>query len=266
MGIQAIQCGTMEYLRAEGICVPHCFTTRRGGVSTGALESLNLGASRGDSMENVTENFRIVCRTLGFDEQCLVLTHQVHSDIVRMVSAADHISFHHHDYPPCDALITNTPGTALAAFTADCTPILLWDPVSGAIGAVHAGWRGTAADIAGKTVAAMTAAFGCDPGHIHAAIGPNLGGCCFETDADVPDALAAAFGDGVSQWIRRRENKFYPDLKQINAMALRRAGVTAIEISTDCTMCQSQRFWSHRVHGASRGALGAIIFCKEAHG
>lgn len=258
--------GTTQYLTAPGIRVPHCFTTRLGGVSAGALESMNLGAHRGDDPENVAENFRILSRQLAFDVENLVLTHQVHSTIVRAVTARDHISLDHHDYPDSDGLITCAPGTALVAFTADCTPILLWDPVTGAVGAVHAGWRGTAGDIAGNAVRQMAAAFGCDPARIRAAIGPNIGQCCFETDGEVPAALFAAFGPEAKGHIRQQGKKFFPDLKQINALALRRAGVTHIDISTDCTMCQPHRFWSHRVHGASRGAMGAIILCKEVHG
>ncbi len=257
--------GTLEYLTAEGISVPHGFTTRRGGVSTGTLDSLNLGAHRGDQLENVEENFRILARALDFDANNLVLTHQIHSDVIRVVTKQDHLRFDHGDYPQCDGLITNDPGTALVAFTADCTPILLHDPVAGAVGAVHAGWRGTAADIAGKTVARMAAEFGCDPQNIRAAIGPNIAQSCFQTDEEVPQALLAAFGPAAEPFIRQENHKFYPDLKEINALALKNAGVVHIDISQDCTMCQPHRFWSHRVHGDSRGAMGAIIVCKEVH-
>lgn len=265
MAITTIKHGTLEYLIAEGITVPHGFTTRLGGVSTGTLSSLNIGQNRGDSAENVAQNYRILGRALGFDPMKLVLTKQIHSDIVRVV---DRRQWGLHMVPGatqvCDALVTNDPGTALVVFTADCTPILLHDPVTGAVGAAHAGWRGTAADIAGKTVCAMVSAFGCDPQNIRAAIGPNLGACCFETDADVPDAMVAAFGEEAKAWIRPAGNKFYVNLKEINALALRRAGVTKIEISTACTMCDPEIFWSHRLHGPGRGAQGAIIVCKEA--
>ncbi len=265
MAINTIKNGAIEYLVAEGISVPHCFTTRLGGVSTGTLESLNLGQNRGDTLENVAENYRILGRAVGFDPMKLVLTKQIHSDIVRIVDRAQWgLHMVAGAAKECDALVTNDPGTALAIFTADCTPLLFHDPVTGAVGAAHAGWRGTAADIAGKTVAAMCTAFGCEPANIHAAIGPNLGDCCFETDADVPEAMVAAFGDGVKAFIRPVGNKFYVNLKEINALALRRAGVSNIEISTACTKCSPERFWSHRLHGATRGAQGGIIVCKEA--
>lgn len=263
MAINTIKSGKLEYLTAEGICVPHCFTTRRGGVSTGIFDNLNIALHGGDSEENVEKNLEILSKAIGFDLDKLVLTRQIHSDIVRVVTSADHIGIDHHAYPYCDALVTNTPGTALMVFTADCTPILLHDPVTGAVGAAHAGWRGTAANIAGKTVQAMADAFGCEPENIRAAIGPNIGQCCFETDAEVPEAMIAALGQSAQDYIHAQNNKYYVNLKAINAQFLRNAGVTHIEISDQCTMCQHDTFWSHRYTKGKRGSQGAIIVCGE---
>ena len=113
--------GTLEYLTAEGITVPHCFTTRYGGVSTGSQASMNLAIGRGDSPENVEKNLRILGSALDFDPEKLVLTRQTHSDMVRVVTEKDCAGFFHRDYPECDALVTNTPGVTLMVFTADCT-------------------------------------------------------------------------------------------------------------------------------------------------
>lgn len=266
MSVIASKSGTMEYLTAEGISVPHCFTTRLGGVSRGCLASLNLGMHRGDAPENVQENYRRLACALDFSPDKLVLTWQIHSDIVRQVTAADAKGIDHRQYPQCDALITNDPGTALFVFTADCTPILLQDPVTGAVGAVHAGWRGTAAGIAAKTVDAMVSAYGCKRSDIRAAIGPNIGDCCFETDRDVPDAMLQALGQMAAPYIRRQGLKYYVNLKGINALFLRNSGVTQIEISTHCTACRPDLFWSHRVTGGKRGSQGALIVCKEVTG
>ena len=265
MSFNTVSQGTLEYLVAGNIAAPHCFTTRLGGVSRGYLASLNLGAHRGDAPENVAHNFHILSDALGFAPEKLVLTRQTHSDIVRRVTASDACGFDNHDYPECDALITDEPGTALAVFTADCTPILLYDPVTGAVGAAHAGWRGTAARIAAKTALAMVDACGCRPENIRAAIGPNIAQCCFETDADVPDAMVRAFGKAAEEAIRPVGNKFYVNLKKLNALALQETGVTHIEISDLCTACAPGRFWSHRASGGLRGSQGAIIVCKEAH-
>ena len=265
MSIKNKRYGNVEYLKADGIKVPHCFTTRLTGVSQGVWGSLNIAMHRGDSDENVAENYRILGKCIGFRPEDLVLSHQTHSDIVRKVGRADHIGLDHHEYPECDALITNEPGTGLVVFTADCTPILLWDPVTGAVGAVHAGWRGTAAGIVKKTVDAMAAEYGCDPANIHAAIGPNIGQCCFETDADVPAALRAALGAAVEESIEFYEDtgKYHIDLKEANALWLRRAGVGNIEISISCTACRPDRYWSHRITGGQRGSQGAVILCRE---
>lgn len=263
--IQTQKIGALEYLTAEEIHTPHCFTTRYGGVSRGYLDSLNIGLSRGDQYENVVENYRRLGNALGFDTQKCVLSKQVHSDIVHAATRSDWGAGLYADpLSPCDALITNVPGTALTVFTADCTPILLWDSETGAVGAVHAGWRGTAAAIAAKTVQAMARNFGSRPEHIHAAIGPNIGKCHFETHGDVPEALLEAFGDAVGEYIEKTGEKYHVDLKAVNAHVLRTAGVFQIEIAEECTVCQCSRFWSHRVTQGQRGSQGAIIVCQEA--
>lgn len=256
--------GQLEYLTAQGISAPHCFTTRYGGVSNGYLSSLNIGTSRGDDPENVLQNYRILGDAIGFRPENAVLTKQIHSDIVHVATEEDRGAglFHSH-LDPCDALITNIPGMALVVFTADCTPILLHDPVTGAVGAAHAGWRGTVASIAARTVEAMTREYGTRPEDIRAAIGPNIGMCHFETDADVPEALIAAFGPQAEPFIEKRGAKYHADLKQVNAMVLRNAGVASVEISDACTFCQCDRYWSHRVTKGERGSQGAVIVCRE---
>ncbi len=261
--MKTIQKGDLQYITAENIAPRHCFTTRYGGVSEGYLSSLNLGIHRGDKAENVLKNYEILGNALEFEVEKLVFTRQTHTNIVRRVTErnAGEGLFRLVE-PECDALITNTPGLVLAAFTADCTPILLWDPVTGAVGAVHAGWRGTVADIAGNAVRAMAEQFGSVPADIHAAIGPNIAQCCFETNADVPEAVLAVLGTAGEHYIRKSGEKFHVDLKGVNAELLRRAGVHHIEISTDCTACEPHRFWSHRKVGNDRGSLAAIIVCE----
>ena len=247
--------------------MPHCFTTRLGGVSTGYLASLNLGHNRGDDPQNVEKNFGILADLLGVTNDDFVLTRQIHSDIVVKVGRADRGKLMEREASPqCDALVTNEPGVTLVVFTADCTPILLHDPVTGAVGAAHAGWRGTAMGIAAKTALTMVREFGCAPGDIRAAIGPNIGFCCFETDWDVPEAMVNALGTEVEPFIRPQGDKYYVNLKEINALWLRRAGVERIEISDACTVCRPDLYWSHRVTRGVRGAQGAVIVCKEACG
>ena len=253
--------GALEYLRADALAgAIHCFSTRFGGVSTGYLKSLNLGVHRGDTPENVEKNYEILGAAVGFRPENLVFTHQIHSDIVRRVGAADRGEGLARPVPlDCDGLITDEPDVALAVFSADCTPILLHDPVRGAVGAVHAGWRGTAAGIAAKAVEAMTREFGSDPADLHAAIGPCIGQCCFETGPEVPEARRKALGEAAEEAIRPAGEKYYVNLKELNRLWLRRCGVGRIDVSPDCTHCQPDRFWSHRHTGFERGAQAAII-------
>lgn len=262
--IQTKTHGDLEYLCAEHISAAHCFTTRLGGVSKGHLASLNLGTSRGDERENVLENYRRLGAAVGFDVHKLVLSRQTHSSIVLPVTEKDAgAGLFAPPLPECDGLVTNTPGIALVVFTADCTPILFWDDKTGAVGAAHAGWRGTASQIAARVVEKMEQEFGSRAENIHAAIGPNIGLCHFETDEDVPQAMVASLGSEAEQWIEKRGSKYHLDLKQINRLILNRAGVFSVEISDACTVCQCDRFWSHRVTGINRGSQAGIILRGE---
>lgn len=254
----------VTFSRSDLLCVPHGFSTRLGGVSTGAYESLNLGLGKEkESPERTRENFSRFCAALDVPLERLVCARQVHQDRVLTVTSADAGKGvdRERDYE-ADALITNEPGLPLAVFTADCTPILLHDPVKGVVGACHAGWRGTAMGIAAKTVAEMRAVFGCEAGDIRCAIGPCIARCCFETRGDVPQAMTDALGEGALPYIDDHgDGTFHVDLKGINALWLQRAGVRGehIDISADCTCCQTELYFSHRRTGLPRGAMAHII-------
>lgn len=262
MHFHELRKGALLCYQAEVLRQPHGFTTRLGGISTGQLSSMNLGLSRGDSRENVLENYRRLGEAIGFDLEKTVQAVQVHGNAVRRCTREDWGKglYEHTDYE-ADGLITDVPGTALVVFSADCGTILLEDSVTGAVGACHAGWRGTALAIAQKTVEAMMDAYGCDPRNIRAALGPCISKCCFETDADVPEAMKAALGAEADPAIERCGEKFRVDLKYINRRFLERAGVLPEHIAASplCTACDPERFWSARRHGDSRGSLGAII-------
>lgn len=244
--------------------IRHGFSTRLGGVSGGFHASLNFRGSgpEPDSMDSVRENFRRFCAPLEADPEGLVLSVQVHRDTVRHVTAADRgkgLTFPT-DYQ-ADALVTNEPGLSLMVFSADCIILLLHDPVSRSIGAVHAGWRGAALDLPAKTVTEMGRLFGARPENIRAAIGAGIGPCCFETHDDVPDAMTAAFGGGVEPFIAPLGEKWTVDLKGVNAWRLREAGVPGeqIDVCPLCTACRPDLYWSHRKMGDRRGVQGALI-------
>lgn len=254
-------------LRMTAAGVPHGFTTRQGGVSEGIYSSLNLGLNRGDDREKVLENYRRVCDAFPVDINKLVLTVQVHEDAVRQVTAEDWGKGldRPQDYR-ADGLITNVPGTTLVAFGADCLTALLYDPVHRAIGAVHAGWRGTAKGILARAVEAMTEAYGTRPGDLLAALGPCISACCFETNEDVPNAMTAALGGDALPFIREKgEGKFLVDLKGLNALWLTRSGVPEAQIdrSPDCTLCKPDKYWSHRYTKGERGSQASLISLPE---
>ncbi len=253
---------TSSVLDAPGLI--HGFSTRLGGVSEGPFASLNFrgGGPEPDVRENVRENYRRFCEALGTDVHNMVQSHQVHEDTVRHVTGADRGKglFAATDYT-ADALVTDEPGLSLMVFSADCIILLLHDPVTASIGAVHAGWRGTALDLPAKTVGEMGRLFGAKPEDIRVAVGAGIGPCCFETHDDVPDAMRSAFGGGAEAHIRPKGEKWTVDLKGINAWRLRAAGVREenIDVCTACTACRTDLYWSHRITGDRRGVQGALI-------
>lgn len=244
--------------------IVHGFSTRLGGVSEGDYASLNLRGSESceDGRENVAENYRRFCAAIGADISRVVLSRQIHEDTVRVVTAADAGKglWQERDYS-ADALITNERGLPLFVFSADCIIILLTDGVSGAVGAVHAGWRGTALGIVKKTVEAMERTYGTKPEHIRAAIGAGIGPCCFETHNDVPDAMLAAMGKEAKPFIQPAGEKWTVDLKGINRHLLMTSGVPAeqIDVCELCTACHPELYWSHRKMGNRRGVQAAAI-------
>lgn len=256
----------VEVLTAPAIAVPHGFSTRAGGVSTGIFESLNLGHRRGDDPAHVRENYRRFCAATGTDVDRMVMSNQVHGNTVRVVTAADAKPDLLAPTPfEADGLATNTPGLTLCVFSADCIPILLYDPVEQAVAAVHAGWRGTASAIAKVAVETMTARFGSDPAAIRAAIGPGIGKCCFQTDDDVPAAMTAALGGLAEPLMTRTGEKWQVDLKGLNKAVLESAGVLPghIEVSMDCTCCRHGLYWSHRYTRGERGSQAAVIMLPQ---
>lgn len=253
---------TSDGFTAAGGAV-HGFSTRRGGVSEGIYASLNLSSTRGDNLDCVRENYRRFCAAIGADAAHVVMTNQVHGTVIRTVGPKDvKTDLCKREESECDGLITDVPGLALTIFTADCIPVLLYDPVNKVIAAVHAGWRGTAGDIAGKAARQMRSDYGCRPGDILAAIGPGISACCFETHADVPETMTAALGALAKPHIISLENgKFRVDLKGVNAALLRRAGLAPehIEISAECTACLPEKYWSHRITQGRRGNQAAML-------
>ena len=246
--------------------VRHAFTTRIGGVSPAPMDSLNFFENTGDSPDNVRENYRLLGAAAGLPMARAVGCRQIHSDLVRFIRAEYAGKFMKEERPyDADAMLTDAPGIPLIAYSADCCTILLYDPTCRTVGAVHAGWKGTAAGIALKTLVAMMSSYGADPMTIRAAIGPSIGACCFETDADVPDAIRAELSESADRFIEKRGEKYHVDLKQINRLWLLRGGLDPrhIYVHPGCTACHPERWWSHRRMGLRRGGQLAVIALEE---
>ena len=243
--------------------VRHGFSTRRGGVSPAPWDTRNLRFGCGDTPEHVAENYRRLLGAVEMDPARAVLSLQVHRDDVRLCTSADAGKglMRERDYE-ADALITAEKGLPLVVFSADCGTVLLHDPAAGCVGAVHAGWRGCAAGIVEKTVREMARLLGARPERILAALGPCIGKCCFETDSDVPEAMASsALGAEAEPYLERRGAKYHVDLAGLNRQWLLRAGVLPehIEVCGLCTACRPDLFWSHRKMGEARGVQAAMI-------
>lgn len=264
----------MEIIRREHNGVPfyactgfsavaHGFSTRLGGVSPAPWDSLNLGVNRGDSPQRVAENYRRFCTAIGADPAAIVKHHQIHSTLVRAVTKTDILPAETPTTPEGDALVTDCPGVCLTVFSADCIPILFFDPNKRVIAAAHAGWRGTAHGIAAHTVTKMVHDYGCSPSDILAAIGPGISSCCFETHQDVPDSLCQTLGSDAEAFIQPlpQPGKYLIDLKGANQKWLSKSGLLPehIAVSHSCTACDGAAFWSHRRLGSVRGSMAAMI-------
>jgi len=255
----------------------HGFSTRPGGVSDADGEKvLNLGAVEWDSRANVEENERRFQSALGASDLTLVSLHQIHSDVVRSFKA-----------PPTkqckgDASATNRPGLLLGVRTADCAPVLVVDPKKRVVAAIHAGWRGTLHRIVTKAIGQMQMEFGCRPQDLLAAIGPAIGGCCYEVGTEVAAAFAAQFANAAEffdelrtgdepnplQWLNMMPpghqpppNKVLLDLPKANRLQLLEAGVLAqnIFVSGLCTSCRADFLFSYRKERARSGRLLSVI-------
>jgi YfiH family protein len=247
----------------ESCGISHAFSTRQGGVSRPPFATLNLGQSVGDDPAAVEENRRRFFGAFGIDPGRVVRARQVHGDGVLRVDAGltERAGFPHclvEERAEFDALITDLPGLALVVSTADCLPILIHDPVHRTVAAVHAGWRGTAKRIAARAIAAMSEAYGTDPSDCRAAIGPGIRRCCFEVDAAVTKAVAAALPNWTAHATANRPGHWLLDLAGVNRALLEDAGVFPgrIEDVGPCTSCRNDLFFSHR---AEKGRTGRMM-------
>ena len=249
----------------------HGFSTRKGGVSKEHLASLNLSFSVEDAKENVLENFRRIGERVGKTPEDFVLSKQSHETKVLKVGTKDRGKgiTKDRDYEGIDALITDEKGTILSCFSADCVPILFYDPIHKTVGACHSGWRGTKGKILQNVVEEMRKHFSSNPAEILIAIGPSI---CKEQYV-VSEDLALSFledypdlGEDTASPIQRiSKDKFQLDLWDLNRRIALDSGIKEehISISGYCTMENPELFFSHRYSQGKRGLQGAFICLKD---
>jgi polyphenol oxidase len=158
-----------------------------------------------------------------------------------------------------DAIITDNPEVTLFMRFADCTPIMLYDPIKKAVGIVHAGWLGTVKQIAGQAVEGMRAAFGSRPADILAAIGPSIGPDHYEVGPDVIEQARYSFGKDADGLLPDHKDRVHFDLWKANKLSLERAGVGQVEVAGLCTACNPDDWYSHRAQKGKTGRFGALI-------
>lgn len=248
-------------------CVNHIFSTRKGGVSEGEYESMNLSFNRGDKRENVLKNYEILCLAADINPKNLVLTKQTHTNNVLTVSEIHRgTGVTLPEFSDIDGLVTNKKGVALVTQYADCTPLLFCDLVKKVIATSHAGWRGTVKEIGKVTIEKMVNEFGCNPEDIIAGIGPCIKKCCYEVDEPVFREFKRLSYLNLDNILFPKENgKYMLDLVEANRQILMNAGIKEenIDASDICTCCNHEMLHSHRATNGKRGNLAAIIELKK---
>ncbi|GAA4715661.1 peptidoglycan editing factor PgeF [Brevibacillus fulvus] len=244
------------------------FTTRVGGTSRTPYASWNMGLHVGDNPDDVVSNRRRLAKQLGLPFEAWTCADQVHGTTVQQVSeewtgagrdSLDTV------IPGTDGLHTNQAGVLLTSFYADCVPLFFLDPRQRAIGLAHAGWRGTAGRIGEKMVEAFEQAYGSKREELLVAIGPSIGGCCYEVDERVIVQIERT----TKQWQQAvhptEPGKYLLDLGQLNRLLLLELGLRQEQISKTnwCTSCRTDLFYSHRKEAGKTGRMASFIAWQQ---
>lgn len=259
-GVQALICAPLEQAGfANG------FSTRLGGTSPMPDRALNLAGFNEDTAENILENRRRFLKLFPSESGSWALAGcwQVHGADVRQVAtladakpAEDSLG----DTIYCDAIVSNAAGVLAGVKTADCVPILVGDPKTGAFAAVHAGWRGTLAGIATKALQRLRDDYNAKPHDVNIAIGPAAGSCCYEVGMDVIDGFKTSF-PAQELFTETRAQHACIDLLKANREQLTAAAVDPgkIHVAPLCTMCRTDLFFSYRREKNVQGKVGRLM-------
>ncbi|PWK59533.1 hypothetical protein C7455_10778 [Roseicyclus mahoneyensis] len=219
--------------------VRHGFFARRGGASSGIFEGLNCGGGSSDQSEIVAMNRDRVADAMGVSPDRLITVHQVHSAQAVTLDAPPV------DRPRADAIVTATPGLAIAVLTADCQPVLFADREAGVIGAAHAGWRGAQDGVLEVTIDTMVG-MGARRSAIHAVIGPSISQRAYEVGQEFFERFIDDDRANARFFVNGADGKYLFDLPGYGLGRLREAGVAAAEWTRHCTYADPERFYSYR--------------------
>ena len=232
-------------------------TTRQGGCSTGNYAAFNINGYCGDDIVHIAANKVALCRLLDIECDHLVMPHQVHDCVVRRIDGPQQETLE-----GVDALLTNVPQLCIGVSTADCIPVLLFDPIRRAVGAIHAGWRGTVLRIVQKAVEAMRESYGTEAADLQAVVGPGISLDSFEVGDEVYEQFQVAGFE--MEAISRRDEKWHINLPECNRIQLVESGVlpSHIQMTNICTFQACNRFFSARRLGIQSGRIFTGILLK----
>ena len=244
--------------------IAHFCTTRQGGVSVGNYASMNMSPFSGDNVEHQSENLNLLKKKLNSTD--LIIPFQTHGTEIGIINE-DFIQKNFAERADLlngvDALITKEPNVCIGVTTADCVPLIFYDPQLEVIAVAHAGWRGTCGRIAEKVVKRMQEEFGSHPQHINVVIGPSISGTVYNVGTELIDNFSSA-GFPVAEIFNTNNELIYLDLWKANQWLLESMGVPAdhIQISEICTYTQHEKFFSARRLGLKSGRMLSAIMLK----
>lgn len=246
------------------------FTTRQGGVSNLPFESMNCGLHVGDQLQSVVENRKQLCRLLDFPFESWTCADQIHGSeiaVIRTTERGRGRTRMEDAITGTDGLITSEKNVLLTSFYADCVPLLIMEPEQKWVGIAHAGWKGTAAAISQKIVESIVSEQGVKKQNLRVAIGPSIGGCCYEVDDYVVNGISEKLHpETAKDWLEDTTNgKYHIDLKRVNYHMFIQAGIPHehIQVSSWCTSCRNDLFFSYRADGGKTGRMAAFLGWRE---
>lgn len=244
-------------------------TTRSSGKSIGPLASLNLGFQEYDSPENVIDNRRQLAKSTDIPFESFVFLKQTHSNNIKIIEVSDKakgLLSKENSIQDTDGFILTQTGICPIVMTADCVPLILFDPVKNIAGVFHAGWRGTLKLISQKGLKLMTE-YGSNPSDVLVSIGPSIGPCCYEVGEEVIEDVKKVFPNSFNELIIKKNNNSHLDLWSANKLQLIHEGVKEhnIIVCNDCTFHNPETYFSYRYTKGITGRMGTGIYFKQKH-